>query len=136
MKVKISDIIDAMEMTDEYTEYFIDRETGEIEFINEMVMDSSEKEEISERLDEHGFYRLPTQFDIHDHEIMEDFVNRLKGDAHDQLSSAIQGRGAFRRFKDGIIRLGIDQLWFDFRDSAYRRKAIECCEEEGIEYEE
>ena len=31
MKVKLADIIDAIEMMDQYTEYFLDKETGEIE---------------------------------------------------------------------------------------------------------
>ena len=30
MKVKLSDIIDAIEMTDQYSEYFLDKETGKV----------------------------------------------------------------------------------------------------------
>ena len=57
MKVKLQDIIDAMDMTDRYTENFLDAETGEIVYINDMVMGQKEKDEIYDRLDEHGFYR-------------------------------------------------------------------------------
>lgn len=35
-------------------------------------------------------------------------VYTLSGSARDKLASAIQGKGAFRRFKDTVIRLGID----------------------------
>ena len=75
MKVKLSDIVDAIEMMDQYSEYFLDKETGEIEWVSDMSMTQEEQEEVYDRLDEHGFYRLPTSFDIRDYNIMEDFVD-------------------------------------------------------------
>lgn len=136
MKVKLSDIIDAIEMTDQYSEYFLDKETGKVEWVSDMAMTQKEQEEVYDRLDEHGFYRLPTSFDIHDYDIMEEFVYTLSGSARDKLASAIQGKGAFRRFKDTVIRLGIDQEWYDFQSAEYKRKAARWCEDNGIEYEE
>ena len=136
MKVKLSDIIDAIEMTDQYSEYFLDKETGKMEWVSDMAMTQEEQEEVYNRLDEHGFYRLPTSFDIHDYDIMEEFVYTLSGSARDKLASAIQGKGAFRRFKDTVIRLGIDQEWYDFQSAEYKRKAARWCEDNGIEYEE
>jgi len=136
MKVKLSDIIDAIEMTDQYSEYFLDKETGKVEWVSDMAMTQEEQEEVYDRLDEHGFYRLPTSFDIHDYDIMEEFVYTLSGPARDKLASAIQGKGAFRRFKDTVIRLGIDQEWYDFQSAEYKRKAARWCEDNGIEYEE
>ena len=136
MKVKLSTIIDAFEMMDQYSEFFLDKETGEIEWVSDMVMTQDEQEEIYDRLDKHGFYRLPTSFDIHDYGIMESFVNTLSGSAYEKLSRAIQGRGAFRRFKDSVIHLGIDQRWYDYRMEAYKRKAAEWCKDNGIEYDE
>lgn len=135
MKVKLSDIIDAIEMTDQYSEYFLDKETGKVEWVSDMAMTQEEQEEVYDRLDEHGFYRLPTSFDIHDYDIMEEFVYTLSGSARDKLASAIQGKGAFRRFKDTVIRLGIDQEWYDFQSAEYKRKAARWCEDNGIEYE-
>lgn len=135
MKVKLSDIVDAIEMMDQYSEYFLDKETGEIEWVSDMSMTQEEQEEVYDRLDEHGFYRLPTFFDIRDYDIMEDFVDTLSGTEHDRLANAIQGKGAFRRFKDTVIRLGIDQDWYDFQSDAYKRKAARWCEDNNIEYE-
>lgn len=77
MKVKLSDIIDAMEMTDQYSENFLDRITGEIVWISDLAMTSSEQEEAYDRLDEHGFYRLPTSFDIREYDMMEKFIDSL-----------------------------------------------------------
>lgn len=38
MKVKLVDIIDAIDRMDQYSEYFLDKETGEIEWISDMAM--------------------------------------------------------------------------------------------------
>ena len=136
MKVKLSDIIDAIEITDQYSEYFLDKETGKVEWVSDMAMTQEEQDEVYDRLDEHGFYRLPTSFDIRDYDIMEDFIDTLSGSNHDRLASAIQGKGAFRRFKDAVIRMGIDKQWYDFQADAYKRKAARLCEDNDIEYEE
>ena len=34
MKVKLSYIIDAIEMMDQYSEYFLDKETGKVEWVS------------------------------------------------------------------------------------------------------
>ena len=136
MKVKLSDIIDAIEMMDEYSEYFLDMETGEVEWVNDMTMTSEEKDEIYDRLDEHGFCRLPSSFDIREYDIMEEFVYTLSGAQREALASAIQGKGAFRRFKDSVYRMGLDKKWYAFQADEYKRKAARWCKENNIEYEE
>ena len=135
MKVKLEDIIEAIEFTSDDIEYFLDQETGEIVMISDMTMTSEEKEAACEALDEHGFYRLPTQWELRDYDTMEAFVDNLSGLAQERLATAISGRGAFRRFKDEVRRLGLEDEWYAWHDDAYRRKAIEWCEENGIEYE-
>lgn len=135
MKIKLSEIIDAIEMTDQESEYFIDKKTGETVWISDFAMTSEEKEAACNQLDEHGFYRLPTSFDIREYDIIEDFVYSLPDPAKDKLSRAINGRGAFRRFKDGIRQLGIEQQWYDYQADAYKKKAVKWCEDNGLEYE-
>ncbi len=84
MTVKLKNIIDALEMTDDASEAFLNMRTGEIEWIGE-YMDEEEREEVSDRLDEDGFIRLPTQYDIHEYSIMQDFVYSLSGNVQDFL---------------------------------------------------
>ena len=135
MKVKLSDILEAFELNDRYSEYFLDQETGEVVQVNDMMMTSEEKEQICDRLDEHGFYRLPSSLDIHDFDIMDDFIDTLSGPRREKLLTAISGRSPFRNFKDKIRTLGIEKQWYDFQADAYRRKAIAWCEEHGVEYD-
>ena len=136
MKVKLADIVTAIEMTDETTEYFLDKETGEIVYVDAYAMGLKEREEIYDRMEEHDSYCLPDRYEIDNYRIMEDFIDTLSGTAHDKLLSAIQGKGAFRRFKDAVYDLGISKLWFKYQADAYKRKAIRWCEDNDIEYEE
>ncbi len=136
MKVRLSDIIDAIEMADQYSEYFLDRETGEIVWISDMAMTSDEKEETCDQLDAHGFYRLPTSFDIREYDMMEEFIDSLPEPSWSRLEQVIQGKGAFRRFKDIIRQLGVGDQWYKFRSSEYKKHAIEWCKENNLEYEE
>ena len=136
MKVKLSDILEAFELNDRYSKYFLDQETGEVVQVNDMMMTQDEKDEIYDRLDEHGFYRLPTSFDIRDYDIMDAFVDTLSGTHREKLLTAISGRGAFGNFKNQIRALGIQQQWYDFQAAVYKRKAIEWCEENELEWEE
>ena len=136
MKVKLDDILEAFELNDRYSEYFLDQETGEVVQVDDMMMTSAEMDEICDRLDEHGFYRLPTSFDIRDYDIMNDFVSQQTGSRREKLLTAISGRGAFGNFKREIRSMGLEQKWYDFQADAYKRKAIAWCEEHNLEWEE
>jgi len=136
MKVKLGDILEAFELNDRYSEFFLDQETGEVVQVNDMMMTSEEKDEICDRLDEHGFYRLPSSFDIRDYDIMDDFVSQQNDSHQKKLLPAISGRGAFGNFKREIRTMGLEQKWYDFQADAYKRKAIAWCEEHDLEWEE
>ena len=81
-------------------------------------------EEAYDRLDEHGFYRLPTSFDIREYDMMEKFIDSLPEPARSRLGRAIQGKGAFRRFKDTAGRLGVAPQSYEFQASEYKKKSI------------
>jgi hypothetical protein len=52
------------------------------------------------------------------------------------LFDAIRGGGAFRRFKDKIYYLGIEQDWYDFKEKSLMRIAKEWCTGNGLVFEE
>ena len=86
--------------------------------------------------DDDRFIPLPNQREINEYGMMEEFVSNVRNDSQRAaLEIAISGRGAFRRFKDTIIRLGLEKKWYAFRDKEYLRVAREWCEENKIEYE-
>ena len=67
--------------------------------------------------------------------MMEDFIDSLTDPAHTRLAGTIRGKGAFRRFKDTVRQLEIDDQWYEFRDAEYARKAMEWCIENNLEFE-
>jgi len=68
---------------------------------------------------------------------MEEFIYELpEGKNRDVLERAIQRRGAFRRFKDKLYNLNLEQQWYSYKDTAYERIARQWCERYEIEVEE
>ena len=80
------------------------------------------------------YLRLPTKLEIHEYHIMEEFIWTLKNENSNKLENAIRRKGAFRRFKDMVYRMGISQQWYDFQAEYYRKLAIEWCEDHNLEY--
>ncbi|MBI4319963.1 MAG: hypothetical protein HY675_15850 [Chloroflexi bacterium] len=66
---------------------------------------------------------------------MDDFITTVR-DARlrDLLEVAIDGRGAFRRFKDVLAHNPSErERWFQFQADQLKRRILEWLEEEGIE---
>ena len=134
MKVQLEKIIEAIEMADDTSKGFLNIDTMEIVWLND-YFESEENEKISAEIDNHfdHYLCLPTQWEIHEYSIMEDFI-----DSHIQnkLCRAINGRGAFRRFKDTVFYFGVEKEWFQYRDEAIADIARRWCKENKIECEE
>lgn len=148
--VSLHDVIEAMNlMTDEATAY-INRKTGELITLTDeelaLVEDPDEAAaapqwqkdllpKAREVLASEDFIPLPGKFEIHEWSIMERFAGSLTDAAvSDELDAALHGRGAFRRFKDAVRRLGIANEWYRFRDAALEEIAIEFLEAHGLPY--
>lgn len=81
------------------------------------------------------YRELPSKFDIHEYSIMEKFCYTVEDDElSDRLLNSIQGRGAFRYFKDTIHQYGIADDWYDYREQAFKKIAIEWLESNNIAY--
>ncbi|MFD1415086.1 UPF0158 family protein [Oceanobacillus jeddahense] len=59
-----------------------------------------------------------------------------EGRIQDELEEAIRGRGAFRRFKDEVHDMGLEEQWYAYRNNEYKQIAINWCEENEIEFVE
>lgn len=87
--------------------------------------------------DDTNFFALPTHYDIDEYSMMEHFTFSLNDERHkENLSIALQGKGAFRRFKDTVIYLGIVDNWYQYRDKQYKEFILEWCELEGIKVDQ
>lgn len=137
--VPLKQIIDAMEMASDEWDQYLDIATMSIvslpQFDDGIGMDH---ESLADRIEaglNTRYFRLPRKFDIHEYSIMERFIYDLPtGSTRDELAGCIHGKGAFRRFKDSIRYHGIEQDWYDYRNSAFREIAIEWCESNRFAY--
>ena len=113
----------AMEDSDLTTRYFLNLVTGEVIFFSEYVGLSDEDERLLEEIegsnDYVGIERIPTH---EAYQWMVDFVEEkiAPADEHaaELLSVALQGKGAFRRFKDTLYRVDEQwlQAWYQWKD--------------------
>jgi hypothetical protein len=113
----------AMEDSDLANKYFLNLVTGEVVFFSNYLGLSDEDEHLLEEIDGSDDYvsveRIPT------HEVyqwMVDFVDELVAlaDEHaaEKLSLALNGKGAFRRFKDTLYHVDDQwlQAWYQWKD--------------------
>jgi hypothetical protein len=148
--VRLSDIVDALEMQSDELSSFLELDTGRVETISDDLVrdaeecgDSQEPDlpdwqdeewEIARRIvSSDRFLKLPTKFEVHEWEIMREFADSLEsGKIREDLLHALHGSGAFRHFKDAIRRQGVESAWFAFRTEALRQIAVDWCEENGV----
>jgi len=136
-------IIDGIEnISDEWVS-FMDKEKMEIVSLPKepwLFDDEEEFDDLSDLIDSGfgtRFFRLPDEVDINKSKIMQDFIREMtEGEVHDYLSSEISQRGAFRRFREGVRKYGIEQKWFDYLHDAHVRIARDWCDLNGFVYEE
>lgn len=129
MKVKLQDVLMALEDADnDEIRYSYSVNKEKIVYFSDWLENEEEYDEDDDYID------LPDSYHINEYQMMENFVYSLpKGKNQTILYNAIQGRGAFRRFKDKLYEIGMTKTWFDYRDRQYKEIALEWCEENDIE---
>ena len=149
--VSLRDVIEEMDMSSDEATAYINRKTGEVVTLTDEMVALSEDPDKAEQAAEwqkdllpkarevaasEDFIPLPGKFEIHEWSIMERFARSLADAAvSEELEAAVHGRGAFRRFKDIVHRIGIADEWYRFRDSALEEIAVEFLEAQGIAFQ-
>lgn len=126
-RVNLPDLCDALEDHSPEQHWYLDRATGELL----VTFDFDEVDESLEERDLVGIEPLPSHEAYED---LADFTGRVSDPkAHDLLTRAIEGRGAFRRFKDTLFEFPeLREAWFAFHDVRMRRRALEWLLDEGV----
>ena len=156
--VNLSDIISALEMTTDQSQAYFDTKTGEILWqydfepcfstitSEELEADEADEEELeaNEEAGETGktggtrlrkrYLLLPDRFEINEYHMIEAFAYDHDDHSGGRLVRAISGRGAFRRFRETVERLGLLDEWYEFRDNCYRERAVSWCQGHNISF--
>lgn len=139
MKIRLDQVIDAIETADDAYTYFYDTQSKETIFLADPMYTGERDEALAELIENSSgrFLRFPSKYDIHEYSIMQSFIDDMPdGAARRELASAIRGKGAFRRFKNGIRYHRIAEAWYSYQASSYREIAIRWCRDNDLEYEE
>ena len=126
--VTLSKIIDGLEMVDDIVDCYYNPEKDEIFLSNIGEYEELSEDEIDELFEKSII--LPTKY-----KIMVDFIETIDNlEIKSNLQRLIQGKGAFRRFKNYCSNVNIIQEWYNFRDKRYKEIAISWCKQNELEY--
>ncbi|MFR8233305.1 MAG: UPF0158 family protein [Clostridia bacterium] len=84
-----------------------------------------------------NYIALPNYFEIKDSDIMEEFIETISNsNKRIQLENCMWQKGMYRKFKDKLIDIGLENDYYKFYDEKLKKIAIEWCKENNLEYEE
>ena len=119
VKINLDELCLAMEDSSYDHDYYLDLETVEIVFISDYIEDAH-LEELKDKIDENParYEPIPKAESYEGYDDMVDFIATVE-DEHliELLEVAINGKGAFRRFKDVLARYPEErERWYRFKD--------------------
>lgn len=128
-QVDLGEIAQALEDHSDEGSWWLDARSGEVVYWSEYSEEQGEQHP-GER-DCIPIEPLPSSEGYRD---MEDFIALVRDPrARERLDRAIQGRGAFRRFKDTLYDFPeLQQAWFAFHDARMARAALEWLRDEEL----
>ena len=139
--VSIELIAEALESAMDEWQQFLDLETGLIHQLPEdpWIVEEIGAEDLAKALEESPdrFLALPERYEIREFKLMEAFCASLNhAGQRDSLLQSLRGSRPFRRFKDRLNCLGLDQDYYDFRLQELRQLAIRWCQANGLPYQD
>ena len=152
-RVRLCEIVEAMDMQFDEVTTWLHRPTGKLVVVTDDALRATEDGDDPGELDwilpeereaaqalvegSDDYIALPDGLEINEYRMMERFaLNVDDADASRELERAIQGKGAFRYFKDTVHRLGLRDAWHAHRDREYEEVARAWCEDNGIELDD
>ena len=133
--VTLSKIIEGLEMVDNEIDCYYNPENDEIFLSNIGEYENLNEDELDGLFEKSII--LPTQYEINEYQIMVDFIDTINDlEIRNNLYRLIQGKGAFRRFKDYCFEVNIIQDWYNYREEKYKEIAINWCKENDLKYKE
>jgi hypothetical protein len=127
--VDLGDLANALEDHSYDHSWWLDPETGEIVLWSDYFREQGEPEP-----EVRGLIPIEPILSHEGYGDMEDFIALVRDPrARELLERAIEGRGAFRRFKDTLFEFPeLREAWFRFHDVRMDRRALEWLVDEGL----
>jgi hypothetical protein len=148
VRVKLSEIVDGMEMQSDEMAAYLQRSTGRVVVVSDEALHAAEDDddgsaEAEELADERGvlagdtdYVALPDRFEIDEYRMMERFAAGIEdARVREAALRSLHGAGAFGRFKDTMHRYALAPAWYAYRDGRYAEVAQTWCEINGIDHD-
>ena len=115
-------------------EAYLDRQSGKIYWRSEF---GEIDEELPDDIDNEKYIAIPDrrELDLGKPLVLE-FAREFLPDDYDEVRHIFNRRGAYRRYKDLLVRRGALERWYDFSNKAEEAALREWCAENGIELNE
>jgi len=112
-------------------EAHLDRQSGKIYWHSEF---GDNNEELPDDIDDEKYIAIPDQRELDlGKPLVLDFAREFLPDDYDEVHHIFSGRGAYRRYKDLLVRRGALERWYDFSNKAEETALREWCVENGID---
>src|SRR5205814_7216111 len=138
MPINFSDLQLAFEFVSsggiDENEAYLDRQSGKIYWHSEF---GKNDEELPDDIDNEKYIAIPDrrELDLGKPLVLE-FAREFLPDDYDEVRLIFNRRGAYRRYKDLLVRRGALERWYDFSNKAEEAALREWCAENGIELSE
>ena len=141
VKVKLDDLLEAYEFGSSEIDYYIDTKTNKVVLHIDEAYDGDPGEtKLEKKIEKYPdrFISIPKRESGDEYEWMVEFTESLDDKSlKENLFIALDGRGAFRRFKNVLLNYPEKrEEWFKFRDKKMKQEILEWCKENEIEYGE
>jgi hypothetical protein len=112
-------------------EAYLDRQSGKIYWHSEF---GENGEELPDDIDNEKYIAIPDgrELDL-GKPLVLDFAREFLTDDYDEVRHIFSRRGAYRRYKDLLVRRGALERWYDFSNKAEEAALREWCAENGID---
>ena len=135
MSVSFSDLQLAFEFVSSggmgENEAYLDRQSGKIYWHSEF---GENNEELPDDIDNEKYVAIPDrrELDLGKPLVLE-FAREFLPDDYDEVRHIFSRRGAYRRYKDLLVRRGALERWYDFSNKAEEAALWKWCAENGID---
>jgi hypothetical protein len=112
----------------------VDRRSGKFYWHSEV---GDNDEELPDDIDEEKYISIPDKRELDlGKPLVLDFAREFLADDYDEVRQIFSRRGAYRRYKELLVRRGALERWYDFSNKSEETALREWCAENGIELSE
>ena len=115
-------------------EAYLDRQSGKIYWHSEF---GDNDEELPDDIDHKKYISIPDKRELDlGKPLVLDFAREFLPDDYEEVRQIFSRRGAYRRYKDLLVRRGALERWYDFSSKSEETAMQRWCAENGIELSE